>query len=874
MPASTRTQNKDANFKVYYSKKPPKQQHFPHRRKVVRHKDAEPSTEKKQLQFLPEKMRKSGIVQDSEDEDIDAGLEDGGVEITPEPESEEPKPTKSAGRKPRTRGKKRDSDVIQGPPESEGEVSAFSPKRRRKTPAVKRAGRSKKIAAPSSDDERASEPEEPEPDTESKRRRRRQSTMTQLVDGRRPLPDVKSPRFKRVRSGPRTSWSGKTKDETKDAKQRTLTQMIPGITPLGIVSDDDLEEEWAELEAQENEDSQEWNKGLTRRLAEQGLYQPADTHDRDEEEAPTSGQEGPSDADVDGAATPMPIPTIEVDADADDEKDAGDVYQPTQFIDAPILKQRHSSRRVSGKGIQGQKHPASNTAASKERKTRFDLLATPEKRRIREIPSSQSPPESPLLTQVSPLKAARVALKLQSGNSVKVPDTPSKKKQVTFQEPQKESAPRKRRFDDVIRDSEDEDEDIIEDVPVDRGREADREMRALAGNIDTTNISKSIGEETQSMSEEIDRECDVPEDQEVYRYQREISEELGQPLHHDEETDAEHDTNLKQEPGSAEHSATYRSVHPGIKQEASQMNMSDLPSQPGASYEQLSMGDGQDERNPFEDSAFGNAHNRLRSSPPIINMRAKHDGTTPEKAVVKEESSDSEQEEAAPTPSHSPHHPCPESISKPPPATMDLDESIQVPRSPQHETQESHSSRAEQQLQAEWNTYSQCHKGHALPTSSMRVIQDAFSYQNTPYPPRPPLPPHHSGPLSQATTVDPSQASPKTTPHTTPRKARSRSQPIPSAHTTPHKSPTVSEIFPFDSAQRPPPLFIPSSFPSPEKGGMGEWSSPMMDRRASGWGFGASQFDVGASVEDFSIPAPPPAFEDEVEDEIVDDEEL
>lgn len=66
-------------------------------------------------------------------------------------------------------------------------------------------------------------------------------------------------------------------------------------------------------------------------------------------------------------------------------------------------------------------------------------------------------------------------------------------------------------------------------------------------------------------------------------------------------------------------------------------------------------------------------------------------------------------------------------------------------------------------------------------------------------------------------------------------------------------------------ASKPPPLFIPSSFPSPARVTMEGWSSPLLGRTG-----GESQWGQG-SLEDFSIPAPPPG---EWVDDDEDDEEL
>jgi hypothetical protein len=183
--------------------------------------------------------------------------------------------------------------------------------------------------------------------------------------------------------------------------------------------------------------------------------------------------------------------------------------------------------------------------------------------------------------------------------------------------------------------------------------------------------------------------------------------------------------------------------------------------------------------------------------------------------------------------------------------STDLDgEPIQVPRSPspQHETQQSHSSKAEQQVQNEWFLYSQYVQAQPPQSSSMKVGPDAFSYDETPLPPRLTAAFQHPSGYhpSQATTVDEIT-------QRTPRK--NRTQHLSSAHTTPQR---IASSQPVISPSKPPPLFIPSSFPSPSKAAMDGWSSPILGKtqahyRSSQW----------ASLEDFSIPAPPPVDSDD-----------
>jgi hypothetical protein len=97
--------------------------------------------------------------------------------------------------------------------------------------------------------------------------------------------------------------------------------------------------------------------------------------------------------------------------------------------------------------------------------------------------------------------------------------------------------------------------------------------------------------------------------------------------------------------------------------------------------------------------------------------------------------------------------------------------------------------------------------------------------------------------MSQATTVE----------EVTPRK--NRTQRIISASVTPHRIASSQDFF---SPSKPPPLVIPSSFPSPAKARMEDWSSPVFGRTQDTYGLAYH----GASLEDFSVPPPPPVEDD------------
>jgi hypothetical protein len=241
MTPHTRNSNKDANYKVYYSKKVPQQACFPHRRKTVRRPlgAASDGSEKRQMKFLPEKMRvkRTETVGDSDD-DEDEDIEDGGVCIKPEPEAEEIEERESRSTAAKSRSKKRRSDAAEVHDEDEDDVARPTPKRRRQAAAPSSGRRSKTKVEAADEDDAAFGPSGAKPDRS--RTLRRQSTMTQMVEGRRPLSDTEEPEFKPVRRTPRLSWGGQVK-KAKDMKQRTLTQMVPGMKPVELLSDDDMQ---------------------------------------------------------------------------------------------------------------------------------------------------------------------------------------------------------------------------------------------------------------------------------------------------------------------------------------------------------------------------------------------------------------------------------------------------------------------------------------------------------------------------------------------------------------------------------------------------------------------------------------------------------
>jgi hypothetical protein len=880
---NTRSGNKTTNVKAYYSKKAaPHQQYFPHRRKTVRRPDPHDDSGKKQMKFLPEMMQRRGTVQDSEDE--------GGESVEDEEVGEVQ--TKRTGRK-------RNSDVMREvvngeEDDKEGPVQP-TPKRRRKDAPVERPQRAPRrrraaaLAAHMSADEDLEPSEETEQEEAPKPRLRRQSTMTQIVEGRSPAPDSMEPEFKPVKRTRRTSGGrkGNQKDAKKDAKQRTLTQMVHIMTPLVLDSDEDV--------------------GATETEEEVDAAYHSFIFGNDEE---AISQQHASAGSVEEGS----LPTIEVSLQATEgDDDSGeDEYNPTQFIEAPATRTRRTPLRSSARH---RGTPVSKAAHKTSPEARFGLLSTPEKRGVFEIASSQSPPETLLSTQNTPQRSVRAPLKPRSANAAKVVETrskqgvetPSKRKQVTFQEGPQEQIPPPvlKKFASTIPDSEDELEDLSEsDAQSNSDYGIGNDTQALLRHVDDSISEVNVREETQAMLLDIDQSCTkAPQDAEWEA--REESEELGELI------DC-YDAEVSQELG------LQRPPHPSYSSTNEQSSDAvELPPLPFSSPKPRETLEANEEPSAVTDTlTTPPTVQQLPSSPPVEDFMTQAptpmfaDDETPEEAeghvtaTVQLPSTPTKQPRSSPVEDFRTQTTVPmfdddersEDLDEVPTATPVAPRQfdIEVFRSPpahlHHEP--SHSSQAEQQLHSEYQTYSQFRRPSTFP-SSMHVVHDSnYSYQATPRPfpshhPTQLLPPTHSSHTSQATTVDPTQISPKVTPQkpkmkkepmftrsaartpksqrrnrsatTTPKTQRQTR----STTTTPKSHRGLGMPMSSPDASKPPPLFIPSSFPSPARVTMEGWSSPVLGRDV-----GESQWGHG-SLEEFSIPAPPPGewVDDDDEDE-------
>ncbi|KAH7383364.1 hypothetical protein BKA66DRAFT_417829, partial [Pyrenochaeta sp. MPI-SDFR-AT-0127] len=771
MTPRTRSSNNDASHKVYRSRKITRQAFFPHKRKVARRRSTQVPDEsgKRQMVFLPEIMRAQGmdVVMDSDEdgdeEDMESEIKDERIATSLAP-CKEPSLTDTTKRSDRER---RRSTIEKNNKENDNFVGP-APKRKRNV----------------------------EDNRDRSHALRRQSTMTQLVHGRRPLSIIEKPNTQLVKSSPRLNWSGRGSKKGNGKQQRTLTQMIPSMRPPEVVSDDDVADSLSDREKQDRE-NQEYGGAVLQRLAQQGLHKfenvvfdaaTAEHIEHDLQSLPEYGHYGKEQSPRFPAATSHVLQSIEGLAGEDNRN----IYQPTQFIDAPTKRARRVSRRQPKIHQKLGSIIPPQAQSLKAYKYKFTMLSTPERRNIREIPSSQSPADSPLSTQASPQKVCRSPSKECSGGVINTLETPLTSKQVAFQELTDvyNIPPTLKRFHSTIQDSEDEDGTMIEeDVP-----SSHHEMY------------HRLGEQPKDAKEI--QNAGAPE-----QY-------LGQTTCTTHTQEAPQDVK------------TFDVV-------AADLTLSHQ-GKPGALFEPVS-----------DQVASSVPIEELHRTSSFVDLYPQDTFPSTPMAIGDVSSSEEAYLDSTPPSESRPMGLLPASTNIQP--FLDADgETAQVSHSPliQHETQVSYSSKAEQQLQKEWLSYSQYNNACPPQSSSMNALQDTFSYNATPNYPHPVAPQalprpsgYHPNP-SQATTVD----------EVTPRK--DRVQRTTSAHVTPDGAahPQLS----FTSPTRPPPLVLPSSFLSPAISSLESWSSLTYSRTQDD--LRSSQFL--ASLEDFSIPLPPPAADD------------
>ncbi|CAI6316269.1 unnamed protein product [Periconia digitata] len=856
MPRSTRVSNKNTTPKVYESKKVPKQQRFPHKRKIVRRPDSNDVSEKAQTKLTPGKLKRTATVGDSEDDEDTMEIEeDLGVSDGVETEGKTPPAVALKSESSATKGRKRTSDaLLHDIRKEEAPVQRISKRSKKstahsKTPSATRVSLETELSATHEDN--TASPSESEMAKDTKQRRRRQSTMTQMLDGRKPALDTPEPEYKRVRSGSRRISSGK-KTAKGDQKQRTLTQMVPGLGSFNqATSDEDIESD-----ADNEMDEPLHNDALAQRLARHAgdgikseSISPVAASGRRKgvRVKPVASPRLQDDALLNGKESQYESLLVVRSGDDDTE----DEYQPTQFIASPSLKRTRASRRSTTLQL------PTPAPTEKRNRPRFGLLSTPEKRRIREIPSSQSPAESLLSTQNTLQKFNSSPLKLRSNNALSRIETPSKRKQVTFQVLDENAVPPRpklHKFASTIPDSEDEDEELIEsdfdqgtsDFGVGTQPSFTRPRSPAAG--------MAVGAETQAMLRSIDEACmNIQTTQTPRESSRETEEramrvdssfELGiaesmSPKSHGENVDPDippssqpttSHIGINHEPPDL---ANLAACSPASEHENRRVLQDTYPSSPMAFIAVSSDEDGEEPS--LTPSINTKPNKRKRSSSPLD--RSDQAPTSSRNDVLTSSST------LQPSTN-------PKEVTRGNEAGAGGDE---------EESQISNllSAAAEQQLHSEYATYSQF-RPPGPPASSMQVAHDTlFTYQETPRPPRTERTPHqhssnpnlHSD-ISQATTID------EETQTQTPTRARDpptaitdaaaviiRSTPPPpedhtapaaddlplplSGPSTPKPAPMIKDeqqqhqenllaIF-SSSPTRPPPLVIPSSFPTPSK---------------------------------------------------------
>jgi hypothetical protein len=809
MTPRTRTSNQDTNFKVYYSKKVPQQVHFPYKRKMVRKRNSEEdnAVNTRQMKFLPERMRQQ------QNTDVSSGFKEEedsseeGLPVHKVVDEETPKSTPVD----RSKSRKRKSNGPHEKPKTDEETVVDVSKRRRRDAKSK----------PQS----PTEPHEESGDTESATRAyrtlRRQSTMTQLADGRRPSLGDNEPEFKPIKRRSRVSWGGTSTDRERDRKQRTLTQMIPNMSRLS-------KEEIEELSDLESDSGNDQMNNVTQSFVEQGFPEVPATSDgvpaqlTGDAEADSSrnklqGEHEPPVSQQDSLSAVLN--SVEHLVESDGEED----YQPTQFIDAPSRKIRQLPRRAATRQLLDKPE-----MPGKAPRSRFSLLSTPEKRRVFEIPSSQSPAESVLSTQVSPQKSHKLVLQERDNLVSFVAETPSKRRHVTFEEHMIQPAPpaRLRKFESTIQDSEDEEGNDIEEEET----------------IDQPMQGQAVGANTQAVLHRIDQVCDGDTGN-LLSDGRDSPEELAEPENRKPTYESSPDLGESWAPmiydDDGPEYESCRSAQLGARSQSSRYV--------GAASFPTSNATINVDHVTNDDTNLPSLADSVHSTPPVVQLRQDEElPSTP--MVIRDVSSEEDEPEeelvedkAARAVTMKPSSPANHH-------SADLDgQPVQVPRSPSadRETQQSHSSKAEQQLQSEWLSYSQYVHCRAPDSSSMHAAADTCSYNATPRLPK-------SGGLTAASTrIQHSQAT--TVDEVTPKKNRARR--LSNANTTPHR---ISKSQPFVSPEKPPSLFIPSSFPSPSKTAMEGWSSPVMGRTQNL--YGSSQ--ILGTLEDFSIPLPPPVEDD------------
>lgn len=273
---------------------------------------------------------------------------------------------------------------------------------------------------------------------------KRQQTLTQMIHGVRPTPGYEDNR--KILALKRKRGNMKTGEK----RQQTLTQMTHGLMLIPMASDN---------EDEDDNDDNGYTLAIEQHLAGHGIHKPS--HERSPPKSPVHQHLG-------------------------------------------TLKRLHEWMTNQ----ETQAHHHSNHVASLHRPTKVktENPKTPPRRRLLEIPSSQSPPESPLSTQKSTERHSRYPLEERSSNPQDLLESPSKgriaatsnqairklvpqtNKVVKGERTGFSPTPLHRIFQSTIQDSDEEEELGSDDE-------------------DTDTNSHTIGDETQAVTNQIDPAC-------------------------------------------------------------------------------------------------------------------------------------------------------------------------------------------------------------------------------------------------------------------------------------------------------------------------------------------------------------------------------
>ncbi|OCK75762.1 hypothetical protein K432DRAFT_385963 [Lepidopterella palustris CBS 459.81] len=316
---------------------------------------------------------------------------------------------------------------------------------------------------------------------------KRQQTLTQMTYGIQPLPGNEGDKWKAPTKRKRRELT----DEEK--RQQTLTQMC-GTMPTRIIPAYEREHRLRSDDKDEDEDEYE------------DEYEDEDEDEEDEDEDEEEEDNGY------GLGTKQHLAEHGLHRPETGTKTRSSILRRENTV-APHVRQPMADQESID--------PVAVLNAAGAVKVKMENPTTPRRQRVLEVPSSQSPAESPLSTQRSIQRYTRSPLRERSSNAGALLESPSKSRQVTFSD----SAIKKSISQVDGRDRKENTSPvqpcslqklfkrIIDDSDEDDGSEDE---------IDGTSHT-SIGEETQAIIRQIDQAC---VDHSVASSQQEL-EEIG-----------------------------------------------------------------------------------------------------------------------------------------------------------------------------------------------------------------------------------------------------------------------------------------------------------------------------------------------------------